>query len=217
MAQGSWEEIYKKQGEVQFQILNTVVEAKNIFEAKGYHTILDLGCGTGRNSIYLASHGFNLYACDISSTAIEIAEANSQELDIKNIKYDIEDMYSLTYSNDFFDAILCVWVQGHGLRDEIKKSIYEQFRVLKEGGMIITDFVTVEDDTYGVGEEIELNTFVGGRKGEENIPHYYTTLEELDEWFEGFSEVEIFPRIYTFNDKFGNEHMIHGAVVKAVK
>jgi len=38
-------------------------------------TVLDIGCGTGENSIWLSLHGFKVTAVDISETAIQIARA----------------------------------------------------------------------------------------------------------------------------------------------
>ena len=38
---------------------------------------LDIGCGTGRHSAYLAEHGWNVTAVDVSSRAIELARRRS--------------------------------------------------------------------------------------------------------------------------------------------
>ena len=37
--------------------------------------VLDIGCGTGENSIWLAQHGFHATGCDISRAAIARAQA----------------------------------------------------------------------------------------------------------------------------------------------
>jgi len=112
---------------------------------------------------------------------------------------------------------LCIWVQGHGIREEIAKGIREAYRVLIKGGIFYTDFVTRNDMTYGNGDEIAPDTFVGGRPGEEGIPHYYTTAEELEELFKIFDEVTIEDKIYWFNDNEGNSHEIIATVVIAKK
>jgi SAM-dependent methyltransferase len=40
-------------------------------------TVLDIGCGTGENSIWLAQQGFDVTGCDLSPTAIERAKKNA--------------------------------------------------------------------------------------------------------------------------------------------
>ncbi|MFE6052177.1 class I SAM-dependent methyltransferase [Kitasatospora sp. NPDC056446] len=40
---------------------------------------LDLGCGPGRNAVHLASHGFDVDAVDLSSTAVDWAEERARE------------------------------------------------------------------------------------------------------------------------------------------
>ena len=97
------------------------------------------------------------------------------------------------------------------------KGIREAYRVLIKGGIFYTDFVTRDDTTYGNGDEIAPDTFVGGRPGEDGIPHYYTTAEELKELFKIFDEVTIEDKIYRFNDNEGNSHEIIAAVVIAKK
>ncbi len=52
----------------------------NLIEVVSRHTInpcrvLDVGCGTGENAIWLAQQGFDVVACDLSSTAIQRAKA----------------------------------------------------------------------------------------------------------------------------------------------
>lgn len=217
MSNGSWEKIYLEQGEVQVEVLDTVVEGANIFRSNKCEEVLDLGCGTGRHSIYLASKGFKVYACDLSKSGIEIAKKNAEKYGFRNIKYSIENMYRMNYSDKMFDGILCIWVQGHGTRDQVQRGINEAYRVLRDKGVFFTDFVTVDDVTYGLGDKIADNTFVGGRPGEEGIPHYYTTKEDLTLMFEKYSKVNMYDKTYKFVDKYGNEHKIESIVVNAVK
>lgn len=217
MSNGSWEKIYSEQGEVQTEVLNTVVEAVEAFNRNGYKDVLDLGCGTGRNTVYLAEKGFNVKACDLSETGLEMTKKKAEGLGFHDIKYSVQNMTNLSYSDEVFDAVLCVWVQGHGTRREVQMGIDESYRVIKDNGMVVSDFVTIDDVTYGVGEEIEKNTYVGGRPGEEGIAHYYTTQEELEKMFGQFSNVDIYSRTYKFNDQQGQEHVIDAVVVRARK
>lgn len=55
---------------------------------------LDMGCGTGRNSLYLSSLGFDVSAVDANPNAIGMLNSFIAEADINNIStqvYDIND------------------------------------------------------------------------------------------------------------------------------
>lgn len=56
-------------------------------------SVLDLGCGEGRNAIYLAQRGFNVTAVDHSEFAIEKVKhvAESLDLDVKTEVADLND------------------------------------------------------------------------------------------------------------------------------
>jgi len=43
---------------------------------------IDLGCGTGDNSIWLASQGFTVTGCDLSATALEQARAKAANANV---------------------------------------------------------------------------------------------------------------------------------------
>lgn len=217
MSNGSWESIYINQGRVQIEVLDSVVEACKIFVQNDYNNVLDLGCGTGRYTYFLANNGFDVHACDISETGVEITRKLIDEAGMTNVTYSVQDMYAMTFEDNSFDGVLCIWVQGHGYRDDIIKGVKELYRILKPEGTVVTDFVTKEDDTYGVGEEVAPDTFIGGRPGEEGIAHYYTTRNELEEIFTDFSEVKLRDKVYTFSDDAGKQYKITAVIVEAKK
>jgi ubiquinone/menaquinone biosynthesis C-methylase UbiE len=217
LSNGSWEKIYVEQGRVQIEVLDTVIQAAELFSKNKLSKILDLGCGTGRHTYYLADRGFNVHACDISETGLNITKKLINDAKFENVDYSIQDMYSMTFEEESFEGVLCIWVQGHGMKEQIQKGINEIHRILIKGGIVVTDFITTDDPTYGIGDEIAPNTFVGGRPGEEDIPHYYTTRNELKVMFKAFSEVKIKDKVYRFNDLDGNEHEIIALLVEARK
>ena len=61
---------------------DVLVELVDSGKVKPCKTI-DLGCGTGNYSIYLASVGFDVTGIDISPTAIKIAQENAKKKGIK--------------------------------------------------------------------------------------------------------------------------------------
>lgn len=96
--------------------------------------ILDLGCGTGRNSNYLSENGNNVIGIEISKTALDIAKSRARDLNLK-VDYrfgDIGEPYGI--KEESIDIILDV-TSSNSL-DEKGRDVYlkECSRVLKLGG-----------------------------------------------------------------------------------
>jgi DNA-binding transcriptional MerR regulator/ubiquinone/menaquinone biosynthesis C-methylase UbiE len=205
-----WNEIYHKQGEVQKGILPTVVEAVKNFKDCNVKKVLDLGCGMGRHSIYLKEAGFDVTACDISEKAVETTKKKFERLG-----YDLDtavcDMRALPFKEETFDAVLCVWTSGHGTLEDMKKHASEMRRVVKENGIIFVDYPSIEDERYGIGTEIEANTFLDNMPGEEKIPHHYSDEKEIEKVYDG-DKKGISPYTYSFYDRWNNDHLIKAYV-----
>ncbi|MFA6251391.1 MAG: class I SAM-dependent methyltransferase [Candidatus Paceibacterota bacterium] len=97
-------------------------------------TILDLGCGTGRNANYLAGLGNKVIGIEISKTALEIARARARELGLL-VDYhlgDIGEPYDIP--DDYVDIVLDV-TSSNSLNEK-GREVYlkETNRVLKQGG-----------------------------------------------------------------------------------
>ena len=75
-------------------------------------SVLDLGCGSGLTSIYLASKGANVTAIDTSKNAIELLKTSCRQNNIQNINalqmsaFDIVDLGQ-------FDAVFGLFVLHH--------------------------------------------------------------------------------------------------------
>ena len=162
-----------------------------LFKEMECKRVLDIGCGYGKHSIYLAENKFNVTSIDINAQAIEWLKRYIDRKSITNITLIQADINSLPFQDNYFDAVICTSVLHHQDFKQIKNSISEIYRVLKQDGYFIFDFLSVEDDSFGIGEEIEKNTFIGSREGEEYIPHHYTDIVELNELLDSFSEIKI--------------------------
>lgn len=92
--------------------------------------ILDAGCGTGRNIIFLNKYG-NVFGFDISSEAIKYCRLRG----LKNIKRASID--KIPYKSNSFDLVTCFDVLGQIEVKNIKNAINEFRRVLKPGGILL--------------------------------------------------------------------------------
>ena len=66
--------------------------------------VLDIGCGTGTDAIYLASKGFNVTAIDISHEAIKIAGGRAGKKDV-SVNFITGDFLKVEFDNGSFDFI----------------------------------------------------------------------------------------------------------------
>jgi ubiquinone/menaquinone biosynthesis C-methylase UbiE len=187
-----WEKIYREKGDLQgyFTVLPKIKKAVGLFRQKGYRRILDLACGTGRHTLYLAQRGFELYATDMAGTALEMAREKAEKLGLYNIHFQEHDMRSIPFADNYFDAVICTLAIHHGTAEQIQKTIDEVYRVLTPGGIFITDIPSVTTGGYKNGREIEKNTLIG-KKAEEDVPHHYSTREEIKTLFSAFQQLSV--------------------------
>ncbi len=96
--------------------------------------ILDLGCGTGRNSNYLAENGNKVIGIEISKNAITLAKNRAQEKGLA-VDYRLGDIgKSYEIEDSTIDIVLDV-TSSNSL-NEASREIYlrESYRVLKNKG-----------------------------------------------------------------------------------
>ena len=66
---------------------------------------LDLGCGDGRDAIFLARNGFDVTAMDFSSTAIKLARKRVQEAGVQ-VDLVQDDLTDLQHLSGTFDLVI---------------------------------------------------------------------------------------------------------------
>jgi tellurite methyltransferase len=124
---------------------------------------LDVACGAGRNSLFLARLGFTVVAVDVSREGLErlARRARSQALDVHPVHADLE---RFAFPLDAFDLIINSRF--------LLRSLFPVFRSsLKSGGLLLIE-------TYNV-DEIEV---LGGDIRRE----YALERGELEREFAGF-------------------------------
>jgi cyclopropane fatty-acyl-phospholipid synthase-like methyltransferase len=68
-------------------------------------SVLDAGCGTGENALYLASRGHEVWGVDFVAAAIERATAKAKERGL-NVCFQVGDALKLDELNRSFDSII---------------------------------------------------------------------------------------------------------------
>jgi len=199
MKEKGWEIVYKKHGDLYPDIILRIKKYAKIFRKHKYKKILDLGCGTGRNTLFFAQEGFLVYVLDASKTGIAITKKKAKKLGLHNINYKVADMKHTSYPNNYFDAIICIFVLSHGLLKDNQEAVDEIYRILKPKGMLVTEFMSVKDTSYGRGKKIEANTFLGGMEDDKHMAHHYFSRKEIKQVLSKFSQFKI--KLTTYFDE----------------
>ena len=197
-----WNKIYKKEG-VKYKYYNIFKSHENMpdvlvfFKKKGVKRVLDLGCGAGKNLIYLSKKGFDMYGIDCAPEGLKIIKERLKKekticsLELGNI------FNKLPYKDNFFDAIISVQVLQHGKVNEIKKAIKEIERVLKAKGLI---FITlsgriskgkVRDYLIKTAKKIAPRTYVPTKGNEDGLTHFIYNKKLIKKHYYNFKILKI--------------------------
>jgi len=186
-----WNKTYEQEGEIQTEVSNFVVDFVNVLKKRKAKKVLDLCFGTGRHTIYLAEQGFEVYGIDISEKGKEITENKARSKPLK-LHLQIADMHNLPYHNNFFDAIIAIYAIEHNTIKGLKKTISELYRVLKPGGIMLTNLLSNKDPRYGKGEKIEENTFHQILDPhEDEVTHHFSDKKEAKQLFSKFHLIQL--------------------------
>lgn len=170
-------------------------KAAELFKKEGSTKILELGGGQGRDTIFFAQNGFQVYVLDYCESGVETITQKAKESGVsKSITAACHDVRKpLPFDDESFDAcyshmLYCMALttaELEFLSDEIR-------RVLKPNGLNIYTVRNTNDPHYrtGVhqGEEIyEIGGFVVHFFSKEKVEHLAKGFEILsvDEFEEG--------------------------------
>ena len=118
-------------------------------------SILELGCGNGRDSFHFANKGFQVYAVDQSQIVInQIKKENINPKficeNIENIQKKITDPINHCYARFFFHAL------NENEEDQAIKSIS---KLLPKNGLFFSENRSVKSDLYGKGQIVSKDIF----------------------------------------------------------
>ena len=96
---------------------------------------MDVGCGTGENTLFLASKGHSIFGVDLSSTAIEQAQGKARARK-QDVEFHVGNALQLASLNRVFDTLLDSAV-FHVFSDEERPAYAESLaHVVKPGGRL---------------------------------------------------------------------------------
>jgi len=101
--------------------------------------VVDAGCGSGRNLVYLLREGYEVFGCDQDRYAVEGVRALAKELapGLPAENFQVAAIERMPFPDAHADVVLCSSVL-HFSRDEahFRAMVAELWRVLRPGGML---------------------------------------------------------------------------------
>jgi len=157
-------------------------------ESKKEGVVLDCGAGAKVPPLALFKmHGYETHGIDISEKKLGMAKEFENRHDITlNIKKG--DMRQIEFKDDSFDFVYSYNTIFHMEKNEVYKSIGEMKRVLKPGGLMFFNLLSVDDDGYGKGTQKGEGEF-GETYDGVDVLHSYFGDEEADKHLEGLGVI----------------------------
>jgi len=143
---------------------------------------LDLGCGTGNYSIYLATMGFNVTGIDISPTAIKSARENAKKKKVRCNFFVANVLDNLENVRDTFDFVFD-WELLHHIFPEQRQSFVENvYNKLNLGGKYLSVCFNEKNHSFsssGKYRKTRLGTIL-----------YFSSEDEMRELFKPYFRIK---------------------------
>jgi 2-polyprenyl-3-methyl-5-hydroxy-6-metoxy-1,4-benzoquinol methylase len=149
-----WDNKYLKENIIWgFNPTKIIIDCENIFYENNIRDILIMGIGYGRNGKYFTEKGYNVDGVEISDEAINIGRSFVAQINfIKGNVLDIELQKK-------YNAVFCYDILQILLKNDRNKLIEQCIKYCKNDGLIMISCLSKKDGLFGMGKEIEENTF----------------------------------------------------------
>lgn len=136
--------------------------------------ILDLGCGSGNDTLYLLERGKQVIPCDQSKNAISSIQEKFPEI---TEVYCFNMLGGFPFETESFDVIIADLCLHYFLEADTTRILDEISRILRPDGCLLFRVNSIHDVNHGAG------------KGQEVEPHLYLTSDGRYKRF--FDETDI--------------------------
>lgn len=156
------------------------------FREEGIQTILDAGCGDGRNTAFLLQKDFYVIGMDISQVAITRALQLVRHRGLNRACFVEADIELLPYPfpENLFDALVCLDTFGQIL--DVSSLVLGFQRVVRRGGLILVNIYNLDDVSFGEGERLGDRTFLY-----KNTLYRFFNESDIELLFAGFDLLEL--------------------------
>ena len=136
-----WQQFYMDDPKLQTIPASSCAEqAARIFGANNSQIILDLGCGTGRDSLRLAGNGVWVVGLDAAHSGLLLAQNRAATLQ-RRTSWVESDSRRLPFADALFDGVYCFGLLhefvGQSAEADVSSTMREIHRVLKPSGVTV--------------------------------------------------------------------------------
>jgi len=121
--------------------------------------ILDVGCGAGRNSFFLAQEGFSLVGLDISANALKLATERARR-EKTQCMFVMGTFLRLPFPDGYFDAAFSSYAIENVSLQLIRRALSEMKRVVKKEGLLLVTLHSPKHWRFGQGKELAYHEFL---------------------------------------------------------
>jgi ubiquinone/menaquinone biosynthesis C-methylase UbiE len=107
--------------------------AEEVRRRTGGREVLDLGCGPGRFTLQIAARAKRVVGVDISTTALQLANARRRRSKLRNVRFRLAKASKLPYPSKRFDVVY----SRRGPGTDSLRTLSEAYRVLRPGGVFL--------------------------------------------------------------------------------
>lgn len=113
--------------------------------------VLELGCGAGDLSLWLAEQGYDVCGVDIAPAAVEWAREKAKARGVQGAQFFVGDVLSLgDFANESFDLVLDGYCLHCVIGEDRQKLLASAFRVLRPGGLLLVNAMCDGPNTPGM-------------------------------------------------------------------
>ncbi len=175
-------------------------------------SILDFGCGGGRNTAALVSEGYHVIAMDYTESAIEMTREKCKRIGADNTRIIKNTGFDIPLPEESIDAVVADGSLFYYSKNDIIHVVANLQKVMRKGGLLWTDFRTKRDSLYGKGKQLDNGLYeLGNATGREGCAYYFADEKDVREIFfkAGLEILSIDDYSYTENNRNGINSWYH--------
>lgn len=147
-----WNKVFLEYGDKKPKYDDWLDKFENISEKSKNMPIVDLGCGSGNDTLYLYERGFDVISCDYAIEAL-----NRLKYFIPEPKTKLFTMRSgLPFEDDCAKVLIADLSLHYFSKKQTDSILREISRVLVSGGYLLCRLNSIKDTNHGAGQGIQI-------------------------------------------------------------